>query len=94
MRRRLFSRIALIAALLFFFLCDQLRATFDDGKKEEEVRREQFLKNMKRSAAQFTIFPAADRNHPFKWHETPAMRWSDPEVGLEDGAIKRCQEPL
>jgi hypothetical protein len=87
MRCHLSSRIAVIATYLFLFLCDHLHATFDDGKKEEEVRREQFLKNMKRSAAQFTISPAADRKHPFKWHETPVMRWTDPEVGLKDGAV-------
>src|SRR6202021_2279288 len=59
----------------------------DDGKKEEEGRREQQLKNMKRSAAQYSISSADDRKRLFKFHENAAMRWNNPAGAAKDGAV-------
>jgi hypothetical protein len=60
----------------------------DPGKnKEEDERREEQARKVRRSAEQYTVAPADDRKHPFKFHEDPVMRWSNPVGGAKDGAI-------
>jgi hypothetical protein len=59
----------------------------DEPGKEEEARRDQQLKNMKRSAAQYAISPAEDRQRLFKFHENAAMRFSNPVLGTKDCAV-------
>src|ERR1700721_2566579 len=64
-----------------------LYARDEPGKdKEEEARREQQLKMMKRSTAQHTISPVDDRKHLFKFHDIAVLRLSNPLGGLSDGA--------
>src|SRR5262245_5865511 len=55
--------------------------------KEEEARREQVLKNMQRSAAQYTISSADTPQQAFKFHETPAIRSSNPIGDSKDGVL-------
>jgi hypothetical protein len=76
---------AVFASVLF---CSHLDAMGEPGTdKEDEARRDQQLKNMKRSAAQYTLSPADDRKRQFKFHEDAAMRFSNPIYGTKDGAI-------
>jgi hypothetical protein len=72
----------------FHNVCSHLNALDDPEKdKDENARRELQLKNMKRSAAQYTISPADDRKRLFKWHENAVMRWSNPLLNVKDGAV-------
>jgi hypothetical protein len=57
------------------------------GKDKEEAQRELQLKNMRRSAAQYSISPAEDRKRLFKFHETAIMRFSNPVFAAKDGAV-------
>jgi hypothetical protein len=77
---------ALTSVLASLMLCGHLGA-LDDPGKDEEARREQQLKNMKRSAAQYAVSPADDRKRLFKFHETAAMRFSNPVGGTKDGTV-------
>src|SRR5262249_29826068 len=54
--------------------------------KEEEARREQQPKNMKRSAAQHTL-SAGDPKRTFKFHDDAVLRFSNPVSGTKDGAL-------
>jgi hypothetical protein len=85
MRACYLSVSVVIAVLVPMLSVCELRALEDDGKKDEV--REQQLKNMKRSAAQHVLSPADDRKRLFKIQENAAMRWSNPIVGVKDGAI-------
>jgi hypothetical protein len=68
--------------------CGSLGAADEPKKdKEEEARREEQLKNLKRSAAQYTVFPADDRKRPFKFREDAVLRFSNPITGCKDAAI-------
>jgi hypothetical protein len=72
----------------FAFFCGRLAAEDDPGKeKEDETRREQQLKNLKRSAAQHVVFPADDPKRPFKFRADALLRFSNPTTGCKDGAI-------
>jgi hypothetical protein len=53
----------------------------------DEAGRARRLEKMKRSAAQFKIYRAADRAHPFTFVEAPVMRWTNPENLAKDGTI-------
>jgi hypothetical protein len=53
----------------------------------EDAGRVKRLEKMKLSAAQFKIYPAADRAHPFTLVEAPVMRWTNPENLAKDGTI-------
>jgi hypothetical protein len=62
--------------------------TADEPKdKEDEARRAEQLKILKRSAAQFSVFPEDDRKKPFKFHEEALQRFSNPVTGCKDGAL-------
>jgi hypothetical protein len=68
--------------------CGPLGAAEEPGKdKADEARREESLKNLKRSAAQYTVFPADDRKRPFKFRAEAALRFSNPVTGCKDAAI-------
>jgi hypothetical protein len=68
--------------------CGPLGAADEPGKeKGDEARREAQLKNLKRSAAQYTVSPADDRKRPFKFREEPVLRFSNPITGCKDGGI-------
>jgi hypothetical protein len=68
--------------------CGPLGTADEPGKdKEEDARRAEQLKSLKRSAAQFTVFPADDRKRPFKFHEDALQRFSNPVTGCKDGAL-------
>jgi hypothetical protein len=79
---------ALASAVLACVLCcGALRAADEPGKdKEDEARRQEQLKNLKRSAAQHTVYPAGDRKRPFKLREDSLLRFSNPLTGCKDGA--------
>src|SRR5205085_9928405 len=55
--------------------------------KEEEAQREQELKNMQRSAAQYTFSSTDTPARAFKFHATAALRFSNPVGGSKDGAL-------
>jgi hypothetical protein len=78
---------AIQCAVLACAVCGgHIRATDEPGKnKEDEARREEQLKNLKRSAAQYTVYPAGDRKLPYKFHEDPLIRFSNPITGCKDG---------
>jgi len=86
-RTLLLSGSALVAALTLMVFISLLRAADDGEKKEEEARREEQLQKMKRSAAQHTITSTDDRKQRFKFHETAAMRFSNPVGASKDGTI-------
>jgi len=67
-------------------ICARAGAGEDEGQSEE-ARRARQLEKMKRSAAQYTISPAADRRQRFKFHESPALRWTNPVGGARDGTV-------
>jgi hypothetical protein len=63
-----------------------IRATDEPRKnKEDEARREEQLKKLNRSAAQYTVYPTGDLKRPFKFHEVPLIRFSNPITGCKDG---------
>ena len=79
------SILGVLAAVVF---CGPLGAAEEPEKdKEEAARREQQLKNMKRSAAQYTLSSADTPQRAFKFHETPALRSSNPVGGSKDGVL-------
>jgi hypothetical protein len=51
------------------------------------VRQAEQLKNLKRTAASYTMFPAADLKRTFKFREDAALRFSNPITGCKDGAL-------
>ncbi|OWK45258.1 hypothetical protein FRUB_01589 [Fimbriiglobus ruber] len=68
--------------------CGPLGAADEPGKnKEDEARREEQHKNLKRSAAQYVMFPADNRKRPFKFREDAVLRFSNPVTGCKDGAV-------
>jgi hypothetical protein len=68
--------------------CGPLGTADEPGKdKGDEARRAEQLKNLRRSAAQFMVFPADDRKRPFKFHEEAVQRFSNPVTGCKDGAL-------
>jgi hypothetical protein len=58
-----------------------------EKEKEEEARREEQLKNMKRSAAQHALTSPDDPKRTFKFHESALLRFSNPVSGTKDGGI-------
>jgi hypothetical protein len=79
------SFLGVLAAVVF---CGRHAAADEPEKdKEEEAQREQGLKNMKRTAAQYTLSSADTPQRAFKFHETAAMRFSNPITGTKDGAL-------
>jgi hypothetical protein len=91
MTRQIASRLlsgCILAVLAAVVFCGLLGAANEPEKdKEEEARREQGLKNMQRSAAQYTLSSADTPQRAFKFHETAAMRFSNPISGTQDGAL-------
>src|SRR3954451_15008006 len=78
------SIMGLLAAVAF---SGPLPAVDEPQKdKDEEARREQQLNNMQRSAAQYTLSSADTPERTFRFHETPALRPSNPVGGTPDGA--------
>ena len=60
-----------VAALACVLCCGPLRSADDPRKgKDDEARREQQSKNLRRSAAQYMVFPADDPKRPFKFRES------------------------
>lgn len=80
---------ALASAVLACVLgCDPLGAADEPvADKEDEARREEQLKNLRRSAAQYVVSPADDRKRPFKFREGAVLRFSNPVTGCKDGAL-------
>jgi len=79
------SVLGVLAAALF---CGPLGAADEPEKdKEEEARRDQGLKNMQRSAAQYALSSADTPKQAFKFHETAALRSSNPVGGSKDGVL-------
>jgi hypothetical protein len=84
--RRLLSGLVL-GALASVLLSGRLDAANDPEKdKEDEARREQNLKNMKRSAAQHTLTSSDTDKRTFKYQESALLRSSNPVSGTKDGA--------
>src|SRR5205823_10148130 len=79
------SILGLLAAVV---VCGPLRAAQEPEKdKQEEARREQQLNNMRRSAAQYILSSADKPERTFKFHETPALRFSNAVGGTKDGVL-------
>jgi hypothetical protein len=78
-------RVALVAVFVAALLVGWLHAADVPGKDEEE--REKQLKNLVRSAAQYTISSADDPKRSFKFHENAIIRFSTPVTGTKDGGI-------
>lgn len=57
------------------------------AKEEQAAQREQQLKDMQRSAAQYTLTSADAARRTFKFHETAVIRPSNPISGTKDGAL-------
>ncbi|HEV3387080.1 MAG TPA: hypothetical protein VG097_19835 [Gemmata sp.] len=77
----------LAASLALTMFAGKLHAADDEGKKEEEARREQQLKVMKCFAELYTLSHADDRKRLYKLHENAIMRFSNPVGGTKDGAV-------
>jgi hypothetical protein len=79
----------LAAALFCGPLCGLTLRAADEPQKdnEQEAQREQQLKNMQRSAAQYALSSADTPKRVFKFHETPVIRPSNPITGTKDGAL-------
>ena len=76
-----------LGALASILLCGRLDASNDPEKdKEDEARREQQLKNMMRSAAQYTLTSSEHPKRTFKFHDAALLRSSNPVSGTKDGA--------
>jgi hypothetical protein len=79
---------AVLGALAAVLLCGRLDAANDPEKdKDDEARREQQLKNMKRSAAQHALASPDAPKRTFKFHDAPLLRFSNPVSGTKDGGI-------
>src|SRR5205823_14343325 len=80
------SALGLLAAVMF---CGPPAAADEPEKDKEEQksRREQQFQNMKRSAAQYILSSADTSERAFKFHETAALRFSNPVSGTNDGAL-------
>ena len=79
------SVLGVLAAVVFWGTlgaADEL-----EKDKEEEARRAQQLKNMQRSAAQYILSSADTPERAFQFHETAALRFSNPVSGTNDGAL-------
>jgi hypothetical protein len=84
-RRLQFAWPALrLAAVALCSLLGAARAQERDN--EEQARREQ-LQDMRRSAAQYILSSADTPQRVFKFHEMPALRFSNPVGGSKDGAL-------
>jgi hypothetical protein len=55
--------------------------------KEEDARRERQLKDMTRSAAQYTLVSTDAPKRTFKFREAALLRSSNPVSGTKDGAV-------
>ena len=91
MIRQIASRLlteSVLRVLAVGLFCGLVVAADEPEKdKEAEARREQGLKNMQRSAAQYALLSADAPQRAFKFHETAAMRSSNPVGGSVDGAL-------
>jgi hypothetical protein len=77
--------LAVLAAAVF---CGPLVTANEPGQdNEQEAQREQGLENMQRSAAQYTLSSTDTPQRAFKFHETAALRFSNPVSGTNDGAL-------
>jgi hypothetical protein len=84
---RLFSW-AILGGLAAVAFCGPLGAADEPEKdKEEEAQREQGLKNMQRSAAQYALSSVDTPQRAFKFQETAVIRPTNPISGTKDGAI-------
>ena len=87
---RLFSRLLLgfVVAVVF---CGPLASADEPEKdKEKETQREQGLKNMRRSAAQYTLSSSDAPERAFKFDETAAMRPRQLERAIENRFRASC----
>jgi hypothetical protein len=75
--RRITCSVAL--ALLLPALLPRARCALAGADDEaDDAGRARRLENMKRSAAHYTIYPAADREDALEFVDTPCMRWTNP----------------
>jgi len=80
-----FVCVALLAIALGIFVSKSGAEDAED--QPEEARRARQLQKMKLSAAQYKLFPADDRERPFKFVEAPVLRWANPVGGAKDGTV-------
>jgi hypothetical protein len=79
------SILGFLAAAAF---CGSLGLADEPEKdKEQEAQRQQGLRNMQRSAAQYDLSSADPSQQVFRFHETAAMRFNNPITGTKDGAL-------
>src|ERR1051326_6408878 len=82
------SKWLALTFLVTIIACGPLSAADEpDPNKAEDALREQGLKNMQRSAAQYTLSSAEVPPRAFEFHEKPAMRFSNPISLTADGAL-------
>jgi len=68
--------------------CGSLAAADEpDRDKAEDARREQSLKNMKRSDGKYSLSSADSPQRLFTFHETAALRFNNPITLTKDGAL-------
>src|SRR5262245_32881314 len=79
------SVMAILIAAVFY--CPLGAANEPEQDQEEQAQRDQGLKNMKRSAAQYSLSSAESPKQAFKFHETPYLRSSNPIGGSKDGVL-------
>jgi hypothetical protein len=77
--------LGVLAAIVF---CGPLAAAAEPQQDQvEEARRKQGLKNMQRAAARYALSAADTPQRAFQFHETAALRFSNPVSGTNDGAL-------
>jgi hypothetical protein len=86
-RRHFPARAALVAVAGVLVFTGPLTARDEPGKDKEDPAREQQLKAMQRSAAQFTLSTADEPRRALKFQEAAVLRFSNPVSGTKDGAL-------
>lgn len=76
-----------LTLLILMLSFGYIAAVDDNEKKEDEALREEQLKTMKRSAAQYAVSRADDQKQALKLNENSVMRFSNPVGGTKDGTI-------
>jgi len=86
-------RLSMNAIVIAAICCGLLGAAAEpeqdnpEQSKAEETQREQRLKNMQRSAAQYTLSSTDTPQRAFQFNETALIRPSNPISGTKEGAL-------
>jgi hypothetical protein len=80
-------RLSALGGLTIVLFCGPFVAADEAEQRTAEARREQGLKNMRRSAAQYALTSADTPQQTFQFHETPYLRSSNPIGDSKDGVL-------